>query len=138
MNQPDQQIQRPTERKRRRPNKRDGRSYWQPDGTKQVRTPSSLEWLGLWQAPPPVETISTWRDAMKSQKQAVLQGHRRPLNGHRYPGKKKTPPRQPGSATLLTDSATPSATFTLQKQSSSHSNNKNGISATTRPTFNWF
>jgi len=138
MNQPDQQIQRPTKRKRRQPNKRNGRSFWQPEKTKEVRNLSSVEWLGLWQAPPPTETANTWRDAMKSQKQAVLQSQRPPLNGQRYPGKKKTPPRQPDLATLLTGRATPSATFTVEKHQASRFVAKNVIRAATRPTFNWF
>ena len=76
MNQLSQQIQHPTKRKRRQSNKRDGRSFWQPDGTKEVRKLSSEEWLGLWQTPPPTETTATWRYAMNSQKQAILQRHR--------------------------------------------------------------
>ena len=116
MNQLSQQIQHPTKLKRRQSNKRDGRSFWQPDGTKEVRKLSSEEWLGLWQTPPPTETTATWRYAMNSQKQAILQRHRRPLNGHRYPGRKKTPPRQLGGpATLLTDNTAPPVTFTVEK-----------------------
>ncbi|HIB81937.1 MAG TPA: hypothetical protein EYO55_08130 [Gammaproteobacteria bacterium] len=95
MNQLSQQIQHPKKRKRRQSNKRDGRSFWQPDGTKEVQEVAFHEWVGLWQAPPPAETTNVWRKEMKSQKQAILQSHRRPLNGHRYPSKKKTPPRQP-------------------------------------------
>ena len=137
MNQLSQQIQRPTKRKRRQPNKRNGRSFWQPEKTKEVRNLSSVEWLGLWQASSPVQTISVWRNAMKSQKQAVLQGQRPPLNGHRYPGKKKTPPRQPDLSTLLTGRTTPSATFTVEVHQASQSVAKNVIRSTVRPTFNW-
>ena len=138
MNQLSQQIQRLTKRKRRRRSKRDGRSFWQPDGTKEVRKLSSEEWLGLWQTPPPTETTAIWRYAMNSQKQSILQRHRRPLNGHRYPGKKKTPPRQPDSATLLTGRATPSATFTVEAHQPTQYIAKTVIRTTTRPTFNWF
>jgi len=138
MNQLSQQIQHPTKRKRRQSNKRDGRSFWQPDGTKEVRKLSSEEWLGLWQTPPPTETTAIWRYAMNSQKQAILQRHRRPLNGHRYPGKKKTPPRQPDSATLLTGRATPSATFTVGVHQASQSVTKTVIRSTVRPICNWF
>ena len=53
MNQLDQQIQRSTKRKRRRPDKRDGRSFWQPDGTKEVKDIVCEAWSGLWQVPPP-------------------------------------------------------------------------------------
>ena len=74
--------------------KRSGRSFWQPDGTKEVRDFVIHEWVGLWQAPAPPETTSAWREAMKSQKQAILQTHHRPVNGHRYPGKKKNPPQE--------------------------------------------
>ena len=74
--------------------KRDGRSFWQPDGTKEVREFVIHEWMGLWQAPPPLETTSAWREEMKSQKQAIFQSHQRPLNGHRYPGKRRKPPRE--------------------------------------------
>ena len=121
MNQLSQQIQHPTKRKRRCPNKRDGRSFWQPDGTKEVREVTPEAWSGLWQASSPVQTISVWRNAMKSQKQAVLQSQRPPLNGHRYPSKKKTPPRQPDSATLLTGRPTPSTTFTVEVHQASQS-----------------
>ena len=138
MNQPALQIQRPTERKCRRPNKRDGRSFWQPDGTKEVRNLSSVEWLGLWRAPPATESTNTWRDAMKLQKQTVLQGDRRPLNGQRYPGKKKTPPRQPDLSTFLNGRTTPSASFTAEVHQASQSIAENVIRTTTRPTFNWF
>ena len=116
MNQLSQQIQRPTKPNRRCSNKRDGRSFWQPDGTKEVKEVAREAWSGLWQAPTRTETPSAWRDTMKSQKQAVLQGQRQPLNGHRYPGRKKTPPRQLGGpATLLTDNTAPPVTFTVEK-----------------------
>ena len=138
MNQPALHIQHPAKRKRRRPNKRNGRSFWQPNGTKEVREVTPETWSGLWQAPPPAETISVWRNAMKSQKQAVLQSQRPPLNGHRYPGKKKTPPRQPDLSTSLTGRTTPSASFTTEVHQASQSIAKNVIRTTTRPTFNWF
>ena len=137
MNQLSQQIQHPKKRKRRQSNKRDGRSFWQPDGTKEVREVTPEAWSGLWQASSPVQTISIWRSAMKSQKQAVLQSQRPPLNGHRYPGKKKTPPRQPNSATLLTGRPTPSATFTVEVHQASQSVAKNIIRSTVHPIFNW-
>ena len=138
MNQTDLHIQRPIKRKRRRPNRRDGRSFWQPDGTKEVREVTPEAWSGLWQASSPVQTISVWRNAMKSQKQAVLQSQRPPLNGQRYPGKKKTPPRQPDSATLITGRTTPSATFTVEAHQPTQYIAKTVIRTTTRPTFNWF
>ena len=138
MNQLSQQIQRPTKPNRRCSNKRDGRSFWQPDGTKEVREVTPETWSGLWQTSSPVQTISVWRNAMKSQKQAVLQGQRPPLNGHRYPDKKKPPPRQPDSATLLTGRPTPSATFTVEVHQASQSVAKNIIRTTVHPIFNWF
>ena len=138
MNQPALHIQHPAKRKRRRPNKRNGRSFWQPNGTKEVREVTPETWSGLWQAPPPAETISVWRNAMKSQKQAVLQSQRPPLNGHRYPSKKKTPPRQPDSATLLTGKAKPSTTFTFDVHQASQSVAKTVIRSTVRPICNWF
>ena len=131
MNQPALQIQRPTERKRRRPNKRDGRSFWQPDGTKEVRNLSSVEWLGLWQAPPATESTNTWRDAMKLQKQAILQSHRRPLNGHRYPGRKNIPPRKPGLVDSIIRSTAPTRLFTDQTHQVSQSITNNVVGPST-------
>ena len=90
--------------------KRDGRSFWQPDGTKEVREFAFHEWAGLWQAPPPPEASSVWRETMKSQKQAILQSHYQPLNGHRYPGRKKTLPRKPRSVGWITRTTAPPAT----------------------------
>ena len=114
MNQLSQQIQRLTKRKRRRRSKRDGRSFWQPDGTKEVRNLASAAWLELWQAPPPLETTNVWRKEMKLQKQAILQSHRRPLNGHRYPGRKNIPPRKPGLVDSIIRSTAPTRLFTDQ------------------------
>ena len=91
--------------------KRNGRSFWQPDGTKEVREFAFHEWVGRWRAPPPPETTSICREAMKSQKQAILQSHYRPLNGHRYPGRKKTPARKPRSVEWITRTTAPPATF---------------------------
>ena len=131
MNQLSQQIQRPTKRKRRRRNKRDGRSFWQPDGTKEVRNLVSAQWLELWQAPPPTETTSTWRDAMKSQKQAILQSHRRPLNGQRYPGRRKNPPHKPGLADSINRSTAPTRLFTDQTHQVSLSITNNVVGPST-------
>ena len=75
--------------------RRSGRSFWQPDGKMEVLGVPAEEWPNVLYAPPPADTLSVWRQEMKSQKQAILQSNRRPLNGHRYPGRKKTPPHRP-------------------------------------------
>ena len=75
--------------------RRSGRSFWQPDGKMEVLGVPAEEWPDVLYVPPPADTLSVWRQEMKSQKQAILQGNRRPLNGYRYPGRKKTPPLKP-------------------------------------------
>ena len=75
--------------------RRNGRSFWQPDGKMEVLGVPTEKWPNVLYAPPPADTLSVWRQEMKSQKQAILQSNRRPLNGHRYPGRKKTPPNRP-------------------------------------------
>ena len=74
--------------------RRTGRSFWQPDGKMAVLGVPAEEWPNVLYVAPPAATLSVWRQEMKSQKQAILQGNRRPLNGHRYPGRKKTPPHK--------------------------------------------
>ena len=75
--------------------RRTGRSFWQPDGKMAVLGVPVEEWPNVLYVAPPAATLSVWRQEMKSQKQAILQGNRRPLNGHRYPGRKKAPPLKP-------------------------------------------
>ena len=75
--------------------RRSGRSFWQPDGKMEVHGVPAEQWPNVLYVPPPADTLSVWRQEMKSQKQAILQSNRRPLNGHRYPGRKKTPPYRP-------------------------------------------
>jgi len=82
--------------------RRSGRSFWQPDGKMDVLGVPTEEWPNVLYVAPPADTLSVWRQEMKSQKQAILQGNRRPLNGHRYPGRKKTPPHKPRLNTLVT------------------------------------
>ena len=77
--------------------RRNGRSFWQPDGKMEVLGVPAEEWPNVLYVSPPADTLSVWRQEMKSQKQAILQTHNRPVNGHRYPGKKKIPPQKPVS-----------------------------------------
>ena len=82
--------------------RRNGRSFWQPDGKMEVLGVPAEEWPNVFYVPPPADTLSVWRQEMKSQKQAIFQGNRRPLNGHRYPDRKKTPPHRPRLDPLVT------------------------------------
>ena len=82
--------------------RRNGRSFWQPDGKMEVLGVPTEKWPDILYVPPSADTLSVWRQEMKSQKQAILQSNRRPLNGHRYPGRKKTPPHKPRLDTLVT------------------------------------
>jgi len=45
--------------------------------------------------PPPPQPVRDWRQERKSQKQAVVEGNRKPLNGHRFPGRARKPPQDP-------------------------------------------
>ena len=82
--------------------RRTGRSFWQPDGKMAVLGVPAEEWPNVLYVAPPAATLSVWRQEMKSQKQAILQGNRRPLNGHRYPDRKKIPPHKPRLNALVT------------------------------------
>ena len=73
---------------------RNGRGFWQPEWRSVVREVPSEEWPKVWTAPSPPQPISDWREEMKSQKQTVLESNRKPLNGHRHPGKRRKPPRE--------------------------------------------
>ena len=73
---------------------RNGRGFWQPEWRSVVRNVPSEEWPKVWTAPSPPQPISDWREEMKSQKQTVLESSRKPLNGHRYPGKRRKPPQE--------------------------------------------
>ena len=75
--------------------RRSGRSFWQPDGKMEVLGVPTEKWPDILYVPPSADTLSVWRQEMKSQKQAILQSNRRPLNGQRYPSRKKTPPHRP-------------------------------------------
>ena len=87
--------------------RRTGRSFWQPDGKMAVLGVPAEEWPNVLYVAPPAATLSVWRQEMKSQKQAILQGNRRPLNGQRYPGRKKTPPHEPRLDPLTTWNSSP-------------------------------
>ena len=75
--------------------RRSGRSFWQPDGKMDVFGVPAEQWPSVLYLPPPGDTLGDWRQEMKSQKQAILQNNRRPLNGQRYPSRKKSPPHRP-------------------------------------------
>ena len=74
---------------------RNGRGFWQPEWRSVVREVPSEEWPKVWTAPSLPQPISVWREEMKSQKQAVVEGNRKPLNGHRFPGGATKPPQDP-------------------------------------------
>ena len=82
--------------------RRNGRSFWQPDGKMEVLGVPTEKWPDILYVPPSADTLSVWRQEMKSQKQAILQSNRRPLNGQRYPSRKKTPPHRPRLDPLVT------------------------------------
>ena len=94
--------------------RRNGRSFWQPDGKMEVLGVPTEKWPDILYVPPSADTLSDWRQEMKSQKQAILQGNRRPLNGHRYPGRKKTPPHEPRLDTLVTWNSSPTGKLSTE------------------------
>ena len=94
--------------------RRSGRSFWQPDGKMAVLGVPAEEWPNVLYVAPPAATLSVWRQEMKSQKQAIFQGNRRPLNGHRYPDRKKTPPHKPRLDTFVTWYSPPTGRLTAE------------------------